>query len=219
MPGFHGRAPGRRLGVAVLLGLLAIVSLMVAGVSLLVPAGETIVDDAVAPTSSCAEPQLGRVPIPVRSGVVLACPELFDGRLVRIEGEAVGDLFNGPSDRQFVLLNDDAYARLGPLTDHGQVLGTNSGLAVLLPTDVRPTLLGGPGISGDVLRVIGVFEAAAEVDQGGPTVVAEAVVTVHTGRRVGHASSVRLQRVTPLAVIVTLGLGGLLARRRARLFD
>lgn len=143
-------------------------------------------------------------------------PELFDGRFVVVEGEAIGDTFSGPDERLWVLVNDDDYARIGPLSGHGALAGTNSGLAVLLPVGQEPVELGGPGVVGDLLRVVGTFQTASQADQGGPAIIAEAVVTRRVGAEVGHAESDRLEAVTGVAVIMAAALVAAAAAARRR---
>ncbi len=225
MTGWDRDAPGRRFGVTVVVTVVLAWAGLAAGLTLLLPATgdpallQPPLADPLVATSTCEEPQRTRTPVPARSGLVLSCPEQFDGRFVVIEGETIGDTFDGPDGRLWVQVNDDAYATAGPLSSTGRLTGTNSGLAVLLPRGHVPGELGGPGVSGDVVRVIGVFQAASPADQGGPAVIAEAVVTRRAGGHVGHAAPGRLGVAAVVGVVVTalLWVGAAGVRRRRQL--
>lgn len=198
-----------------LLGIALAVTLLILLLSLLVPPKQPLpprTEDGHVAT--CEHPQPVAVPVPVTSGIILGCPELFDGRVVLLSGEAIGDLLRGPGGRRWVQVNDDAYAHAGPLASHLQTLGTNLGIAVLLPAGVAPTRLGGPGIRGDLVEVVGTFRAAAAEDQGGPAVIARSAVVVRPGQAIQAPSSRRLRLVTPVAVAITLVLSGAVWSRR-----
>ncbi len=198
--------------------VLAVVALAVAGmIAVLPPLVEDPSGDGEVPAppdATCAEPRTRRPPVAVTSSTLFACPSVYDGALVVVEGEAIGDLFDGPGDRRWVQVNDDAYAALGPLDVHHRTLGTNSGVAVLLPAGDEPTELGGPGHRGDAIRVIGTFQAASPADQGGPAVIAESVIPIRDGGPVEVNPSRRLRQVTPVAVVVTALIGAAALTRR-----
>jgi hypothetical protein len=206
--------PSRRAGLLLLVAVGAGCWLLVACLGLLRQPGVPVVDHAGAPGDACAA---GRAegPVDVRAADLLACPDVLDGRQVRLVGEAVGDLLDGPAGRSWVQVNDDAYARAGPLSSHGALLGTNSGAAVLLPAGRDPAVLGGPGVRGDLLEVVGVFRVAADEDQGGPAVVASATRLLEPGAAVPDRPDRRLRFAAPPAVAVTAALL-LAARRRGR---
>jgi hypothetical protein len=214
MPGWRADAPGRRVGVAVVLGTLAVVWAATSALGLLLPSARPIAEDRRPRTATCDDPMADVAPVPVTSGSLFGCPAAFDGRLVRLRGEAIGDLLRGPGGRRWVQVNDDAYASVGPLGTHRRTLGSSSGTAVLLPAGADVAVLGGPGVHGDALDVVGVFEAAAEADQGGPAVIAEAVEVTGRGGPVADLPALRVRWAAAVAVLVTLALGSALRRRR-----
>lgn len=98
-------------------------------------------------------------PVPVGANDLYDCPQAYDGRLVRYEGEVVGALLDR-ADGAWAQLNDDAYAGgVGPLPAHREFRGGNSGVGVHLPRDLADTVewVGGPAARGDVLAVTGIY--------------------------------------------------------------
>ncbi|HUG85280.1 MAG TPA: hypothetical protein VMM13_11985, partial [Euzebya sp.] len=142
-------------GAGVLLGVCLMSAVVVVGSHLLRPNPAALLGDVPeAPRASCEDDVLRQDPITVRSGTLFSCPERFEGRRVRLQGEAIGDLL-GRGRERWVLLNDDDYAFAGPLVAHQQTLGTNGGIPVLLGEAMIPTTLGGPRVWGDLLEVTG----------------------------------------------------------------
>ena len=205
--------PRRRHGVAVIVGLAVAIWLLTQALALLLPGDSSVSTPVQRPVATCDEPLWHRSPVPVTSAVLHGCPEQFDGVAVQVDGEAMGDLLRGPEGRRWVQVNDDAYAVLGPLPAHGLTLGTNSGVAVLLPVGTDVDVLGGPGVHGDLLAVTGTFYAAADVDQGGPAIDARHVEVLLHGGPVDVIPSGRLRAAALGAVVVTGMLGGALLHR------
>jgi hypothetical protein len=206
MSDWQDQAPGRGLGFVVIFGTLALITGFIAGLpSLLTPpdAIDVFTDD---PGAQCDDARRGGV-VRVRSTTLFSCPERFDGRTVTVVGETIGNLFSGPDDRRWVQVNDDVYSRVGSLDSHHQTLGTNSGVAVLLPQGRTPQMLGGPGAQGDLLEVTGEFQLASPADQGGPAIIADRVTTTGQGKPVANPPARRLQLVTPVMVVITAVLG------------
>lgn len=177
----------RRAAILLALVAAAVGALVVAVEALRVPAtppGPMVVEQRVEEgrrSDPCET--AGAPPVEVRSADLLRCPTVLDQRVVVVQGELVGDLL-GVSQHRWVHLNDDAYARQGPLDSHHRTLGTNSGIAVLLPQEIRPQVLGGPGVWGDRVRVVGRFSVAAAEDQGGAAIIADVVTPLARGGRV-----------------------------------
>lgn len=204
--------PLSRRGGALLLAALACVVALVVGASHLLtpvplPLGTVEVPE---PGATCESP--GPPAALVTSTTLHTCPEAFDGRMVTVAGEAIGDLL-GTGPRRWVQVNDDRYAWVGPLDSHHVTLGANTGVAVLLPAGVRPGWLGGPDVLGDRLLVVGRFATAAEEDQGGPAVIADRVELIATGMRTDPRPSTH-QRV--VAVVVVVVAGGLVVAERVQ---
>lgn len=98
-------------------------------------------------------------PVTVTSNQLQDCPELYDRRVVRYQGEAVGGVLRRGGGA-WVQMNDDVYAgTLGPLPAHRGYRGGNSGVGVFLPGDLADqiSVVGGPATRGDLVEVIGVF--------------------------------------------------------------
>lgn len=209
-----GRRVRRRTNLTILAVAAVALGLFIAGLELLTPPVQPLGPPVERqPGATCEQPRPREVPVAVASGTLFACPDAFDGRLVVVQGEAIGDLLRGPAGRRWVQVNDDAYADVGPLSSHFQPQGTNSGVAVLLPEGVAPAVLGGPGVRGDVLRVVGTFEVASAADQGGTAVIARTALVRRPGEVVGQPASPRLRVVTPIAVLLTLVLLAQIRRR------
>ncbi len=115
-----------------------------------------------------------------RSTEVLACPSAFDGRVVTYVGEVVGDVLRRDGG-SWVLANDDVYAlETGPLAGSGEPSGTNTGLAVWLPSpqDRLVRTAGRADLRGDVILVTGTVLRSDPADGGGLTIRATEVEVV-----------------------------------------
>lgn len=117
------------------------------------------------------------LPVPGRatSGEILGCPVAFDGLIVSYAGEVVGDVLRRDGG-SWLLVNDDAYALVtGPLGATGTPSGTNSGLAVWVPSplDRQVDQAGRAQLRGDVIEVVGEVRRADPQDGGGLTVRAD----------------------------------------------
>ncbi|MBY5162662.1 hypothetical protein [Salsipaludibacter albus] len=129
------------------------------------------------PLATCDGPST--TPIRITSSLAVQCGQRFDDRTIHYAGEVVGDVLE--RDRgAWVQLNDDAYALdLGPLPRTGIQAGTNSGLAVWLPTDAGTTWTPGRhDRRGDVLAITGTFHHADPDDGGGTTIHAQSIATI-----------------------------------------
>lgn len=114
-------------------------------------------EDGAAPASRTPFP-----PIEVSSSGLLDCPEYYDGKVVRYQGEIVGGLLHRRGG-VWAHVNDDVYAnRTDRLPAHRAYRGGNAGVGVLLSgsTAEQVTRVGGPEDHGDVLDVVGVFRRA-----------------------------------------------------------
>jgi hypothetical protein len=154
----------------------------------------------------------------ITSGMVYACPRLFDGLTVTYVGEVVGDVLvrRGGTPGAWSLVNDDAYAlEVGPLGAHREQRGFNSGLSVWLPEGLHEQL--GPpgrfGRRGDIVLLEGVLLRADPADGGGITLRASTLEVISPSVEVDEplnaALAVAATVVMALALIATL-----VARRR-----
>lgn len=112
-----------------------------------------------------------------------ADPIRYDGQIITITGEAIGD-YGRTRTHVWIQLNDDPYAT-NPLTESGNLAGTNVGIGVRLPTDLFSSLWGDPGRSGTrgpLLVVTGRFHHNSDADQGETFVAAESVSLVEPSR-------------------------------------
>ncbi len=154
--------------------------------------------------------------IDVSSPVLLACPELFDGRTVTFAGEVVGSVMQR-GQRAWLQVNDDAYARvLGPLPVSRVAAGSSSSVAVSVSRAAVERLLfvGGADAQGDRIRVVGVFRAADDGDAGNPTIRADSVDVLQVGGRYSRAASPRRVVAAVVCLAVAVLTSALVARSR-----
>ena len=204
--------------------LAAVAAIVVASNALLLPRGPIASLDA-ASQEHPARPNPGDVvcptgqslarrptPMPVSSTELIECPSLFDGRVVRYEGEAVGEVLLRPG-RAWVHINDDLYARqLGPVAEHRTVAGGNSGMAISMPRDDAVKVLPGSFRRvGTGVAVVGTFLRADPEDGGSPAIVATDVEIVREPRTIEQKVSV--VRVIVAAAMAAVVLALLLLRR------
>lgn len=160
-------------------------------------------------------------PIEVTSNQLLDCPESYDRRTVRYQGEAVGGVLER-SGGAWVQLNDDAYARTaGPLPAHRDYRGGNAGMGVFLPSDLSAaiTMVGGPRTRGDVVEVVGVFRRV-DPTSGEVTVIrAQSLDVVRPGEMLPDPPLRDRQVAAAVLVTVAAAMVGVhqgVARRRRR---
>ncbi len=113
----------------------------------------------------------------VSSTQVFRCPAAFDELMVTYAGEVVGDVLERRGGA-WVQVNDDAYAlETGPLIDHRQRSGFNTGLSVWLPDGLHERIegVGNAEQRGDVILVRGILDRTDPNDGGGLTVRAEEI--------------------------------------------
>ncbi len=108
----------------------------------------------------------------VTSSQVFRCPAAFDGLEVTYAGEAIGDILERDTGA-WVQVNDDAYAlETGPLIDHRQRSGFNTGMSVWLPDGLHERIegVGNADRRGDVILIRGILDRTDPEDGGGLTV-------------------------------------------------
>lgn len=154
-------------------------------------------------------------PTPVTSAELVECPELFDGRRVTFEGEAVGAVLRR-GDRAWLHLNDDVYGlRLGPISSHRVASGGNSGIAVSVPIEVsQDVLVGGARRHGDALEVVGEYHRAAAFDGGGPAIWAERADIIRPSAAFEQPVSLRRVVVAAALSAVVAALAVVAVRQR-----
>lgn len=139
---------------------------------------EIVCPDHPPPAEQLDGQQLATTAVPVTSGELYDCPSLYDGLLVRYQGEVVGALLDRGRGA-WTQLNDDRYAgEAGPLPTHRHYRGANAGVGVFLPADLAGQVqtVASPRARGDVLVIVGTFH---RID---PQTRDAAVIRAETGR-------------------------------------
>lgn len=167
-----------------------------------------------------AEEEVG-APVSVSSENLYDCPAVYDGRVVRYEGEVVGALLHR-SDGAWTQLNDDLYAGvLGPLPTHRDYRGANAGVGVFLPADIadRVATVGGPRARGDVLVIVGTFHRIDPDSREAAVIRADTATIARRGRPVDQEPLRDRQVVGIVLALVAAGLttAHRIATRRAPL--
>lgn len=160
-------------------------------------------------------------PVEVTSTELLNCPEHYDRRIVRYQGEVIGGLLPR-RDGTWVQVNDDVYAGpVGPLPGHRQYHGANSGVGVRLPHGLAEeiTTVGGPHARGDRIEVVGVFRRVDPGSREVTVVHADSLAVTQAGRR--HPDPPLGDRRIAAGVLAVLAVAmavteRVMARRRQR---
>lgn len=87
-----------------------------------------------------------------------ADPTAWQGRVVQLEGELIGD-YGKHNDGVWVELNDGPYAST-PFRPGGSLVGTNQGIGIRIPWPLFDESWGEPGryrVRGPIVQVVGVF--------------------------------------------------------------
>lgn len=211
------------VGVALVLLVLAAVVQLARYVLLPVETDEPLpapadieVNEPIAVDEDCDVPD-GDVLV-VTSSALIQCPEALDGRRVRYRGEVVTAVLRREGF-VWVQVNDDPYAlTLGPLPAHRTGVGGNSGVSVAIPLALAGDIdqVGSYDTHGDGVQVTGVFHAAADIDDGGPAIVATDSRVVVDGRNIEHRLSRRRVVVAAALSFLALALVSLTVRARRR---
>jgi hypothetical protein len=151
--------------------------------------------------------------VDVTSEDLYDCPAVYEGRLVRYEGEVVGALMHR-GDGAWTQLNDDLYAgELGPLPTHRGYQGANAGVGVFLPSGLTEEVqtVGGPRARGDVLVVVGIFHRVDPDSREVAIIRADTVAIAGRGQPVDHAP-LRDRQIT--GILLALAAAGLTTAHR-----
>jgi len=195
--------------------LLAAGAVVVAAVVALTATGDPVPGNLQPPAISSPED----CPDAPSDGVVasvelLACPDVYDGVEVVIEGEVVGGVLQRDGGA-WLQLNDDAYATaLGPLPASGVRAGANAAIAVFAPESVisRIASVGGAHAVGDRLRVAGTYLRADSDDAGAPALRATSAELLLPGRPIDR----RAEPARVAAAAVSAAVAGVLMVRARR---
>jgi len=153
----------------------------------------------------------------VDSAALVENANQWNGRAITFTGEAIGErMIRG--DMAWIHLNDDAYAKKN-VEEAGKLEGYNSGHAIWLPADLarQIRLFGDYQHAGDIVKVTGVFYAAAPDHGGDMTIHATSLAIVRPGHPVVH--TVNTHRALLAAGLMCLacllyGMRRIAARRR-----
>jgi hypothetical protein len=147
-----------------------------------------------------------QVPL-VTSSALYDCPAHWDGIRVRYQGEAVGAVLRR-GDEAWVQLNDDIYAgTVGPLPAHRDFRGGNAGIGVRIDAGTAADIahVGGPGVSGDIVEVTGVFHRVDEATAEIAVIRAETAGVVRRGALLEQSLAADRAVVAVFLVVLLLG--------------
>lgn len=116
----------------------------------------------------------------------------FDGKLVVVEGEVVGDIIYHRSGA-WINVNDDVYARKS-IAEGNKPQGPNSGIGIWISKkDAKKIRYAGDYFhKGDIVRVEGIFNSNCPEHNGEVDIHARELVIVEPGRRIKHEIDVKL---------------------------
>ncbi len=105
----------------------------------------------------------------------------YDGQVITFEGEAIGDIMVR-GDNAWIHLNDDQYGKMRSR----KLSGYNSGMAVWLPANeaAKITTLGNYDNWGDLVRVVGTFNAACPEHGGDMDIHAISLAIIDPGEAI-----------------------------------
>ncbi len=152
----------------------------------------------------------------VTSNDLYDCPETWDGRQVRYEGEAIGGVL-ARGDIAWVQLNDDVYADArGPLPAHRDYRGGNAGIGVAIPSELAAeiTTVGGPRAQGDLVEVVGTFHRVDSSSREVAVIRADDAAVVRPGEQLTPARLPDREIAAAILGVLALVIVGF-ERRRA----
>ncbi len=123
-----------------------------------------------------------RSPNDPSSGALVDAPNDWDGKEVTFTGEAIGELMVR-GGKAWIHLNDDAYY-LKNVEEGAHLGGYNSGMSVWLDTELAREIdiFGDYKLQGDVVTIVGVYNAACGEHGGDMDVHAETLEITAPGR-------------------------------------
>ncbi len=139
----------------------------------------------------------------------------FDGQTVTVTGELVGDYGSRRDGTTWTQLNQDPYAR-SPVSEGGDLAGSNVGIGVRIPTDLVVDL-DPPGryrMVGPTVEVTGTWRFHDPQRSGESYLDVTSLVTVEAGRSLSEAPDSASYGIGVLLILGSvLALG---ARKRSR---
>ena len=153
----------------------------------------------------------------VSSAALVENANLWNGRIISFKGEAIGErMIRG--DSAWIHLNDDAYMEKN--SEEGAVLGGyNSGQAVWVSAEMAQKIrfFGDYGHQGDIVKVIGVFNAACPEHGGDMDIHASSLEILRPGHpvpQVIHAHRMMVAAILLLLAILLCGFRRIAEHRR-----
>jgi len=143
---------------------------------------------------------------------LLTAPARYDGAVITIEGELVGDYGYRASGMVWTQLNDDSYAR-DPLVDGGALTGANAGVGLRIP-EVQMAGLSAPGgyrIRGPIVRATGQWRFHDPSRQGETYLDVSSVQVIELGKQLEEGPN---GAAAITGVILVLAGGAMMMRRR-----
>lgn len=144
---------------------------------------------------------------------VFADPRAFDGKAVTVRGEVIGEVVRA-NGALWLQLNDDPYAARS-IAEGGRARGQNVAIGVVVSDDQASKLrfFGDYDTKGDVVVIVGRFNAVCERHGGEADIHATSLEVVRRGYPIEHGVSVPLAAAAGGALALATVL--LLVRRHA----
>ncbi|HHC09116.1 MAG TPA: hypothetical protein ENK55_10435 [Actinobacteria bacterium] len=157
-------------------------------------------------------------PVPVSGAELVADGAAYDGELVVVEGELVGDYGRRGDGTVWTQLNDDPYV-YEPVAEGGPLRGGNVGIGVRIPAELAEDLdpPGGYRIRGPVVRLTGTWRYHDPARGGESYLDVVALEVVEPGRTVPKPLHPVALVVGVLLLVVAFGLWRSYVAERDRL--
>jgi hypothetical protein len=149
------------------------------------PAGAIpIVALAVLLFSSTQQPANAQSSEPIPVPDLLENGSTYNGRVVTVEGELVGDYGFRQDGFMWTQLNDDSYARAA-VVDGGPLTGANVGIGIRMRSDLARDLdpVGGYRLEGPVIKATGIWRFHDPARGGESYLAVESFEVIKAGRR------------------------------------
>jgi hypothetical protein len=140
----------------------------------------------------------------VTSASLVENASAWNGRLITFTGEAIGEAMVREK-MAWIHLNDDAYMWKN-IAEGAQLGGYNSGHAVWVSADLTKKIrfFGDFKHGGDVVKVVGIFNAACPQHGGDMDIHASTLEIVQAGHPVHHAPNITRAIIAGILLITAL---------------
>lgn len=152
----------------------------------------------------------------VSSTVLIEHPREWEGRVVALTGETIGERMRR-GDMAWLHINDDTYAQRN-IEEGAELGGYNSGHAVWLPATLAAevTHFGDYKHKGDTVRVEGTFNRACALHGGDMDIHATALEVLERGHPVPHRFNTGRAVVASVLLILAAAMYALRVRARRK---